>query len=270
MLRPPSAALFRQTISIMANKARNSRLSQAVTAVAVAAFWLFLWALLARLIRQEILLPTPVTVAVTLWRLWQTAAFWQAVGLSLLRVLSGFLAAVAAGSLLAVVISRWRVAAVLLEPVLHIVRAAPVASFILLCYFWVQLQLLPGFIAFLMVLPLVCENVRKGIAQTDGKLLEMARVYRLGRRATLREVWLPSVWPYFEAACTAGLGFAWKSGIAAEVICSPDRSIGKYLFSAKSYLETPEVFAWTVTVVLLSVGMEWLLKWLVPRMEVKA
>lgn len=253
-------------ISIMVRKLKRSK---AVTAVAVAAFWLLVWTVLALAIDREILLPTPWVVAVTLWRLWGTVAFWQAVAMSLLRVLGGFVAAVAVGSVLAVVISRWRLAETLVSPLLHIVRAAPVASFILLCYFWVQLQLLPGFIAFLMVLPLVCENVRKGIAQTDRKLLEMARVYRFGRRGTFVHVWWPSVRPYFDAACTAGLGFAWKSGIAAEVICSPNVSIGKRLFSAKSYLEMPEVFAWTVTVVLLSVVMEWVLRRLVPRMEVK-
>ena len=68
-----------------------------------------------------------------------------------------------------------------------------------------------------------------------------------------------------ETACTTGLGFAWKSGIAAEVICSPDRAIGTELRDAKAYLETPEVFAWTVTVVLLSVLLERLLLQLVQR-----
>ena len=249
---------------------KNAIIHRAVTAFAVTAFWLLVWTALAWVIDREILLPGPMTVAATLWRLWRRLTFWQAVGLSLLRVLGGFLAAVVAGSLLAVVISRWKLAARLFNPLLYIVRAAPVASFILLAYFWIRLQLLPGFIAFLMVLPLVCENVRKGIAQTDRKLLEMARVYRLSLGNTLRHVWLPSVRPYFDAACTAGLGFAWKSGIAAEVICSPNMSIGKQLFSAKSYLETAEVFAWTVTVVLLSVVMEWCLRQIVPRWEVKA
>ena len=105
----------------------------------------------------------------------------------------------------------------------------------------------------------------QGIRQTDGKLLEMARVYRLGLGKTLRHIWLPSVKPYFLAACTTGLGFAWKSGIAAEVICSPDRAIGTELRNAKAYLETPEVFAWTVTVVVLSVLLERVLLWLVHR-----
>lgn len=236
-----------------------------LTYLGVAAFWLVVWELFARAISQEILLPSVAAVAGTLVCLWGAEAFWLSVLASLLRVLLGFCAAVAAGTLLAVITCRVKLLHTLFSPLLHIVRAAPVASFIILAYFWIETDLLPAFIAFLMVVPMVWANVSQGIRQTDGKLLEMARVYRLGRGRTLRHVWLPSVKPYFLAACTTGLGFAWKSGIAAEVICSPDRAIGTELRNAKAYLETPEVFAWTVTVVVLSVLLEQVLLRLVHR-----
>ena len=236
-----------------------------LTYIGVAAFWLVVWELFARAISQEILLPSVAAVAGTLVRLWGTRAFWLSVGASLLRVLMGFCAAVAAGSVLAVLTCRVKLLHTLFSPLLHIVRAAPVASFIILAYFWIETDQLPAFIAFLMVVPMVWANVSQGIRQTNGKLLEMARVYRLGFGKTLRHIWVPSVKPYFMAACTTGLGFAWKSGIAAEVICSPDRAIGTELRNAKAYLETPEVFAWTVTVVVLSVLLERVLLWLVHR-----
>ena len=168
----------------------------------------------------------------------------------------GFLAAVAAGCAAAVLTARFSLARALLAPVLHIVRAAPVASFIILALVWFRTDVLPLFIAFLMVVPVVWANVEKGIRATDPTLLEMARVYRFGRLKTLLRVQLPSVMPYFLAACTTGLGFAWKSGIAAEVICRPGLSIGRQLQDAKIYLETPEVFAWTATVVALSILLE--------------
>ncbi len=238
-----------------------------LTYAGVAAFWLVVWELFARAIGQEILLPSVAAVIGTLVRLWGTGDFWLSVTASLLRVLLGFCAAVAAGALLAVLTCRVKLLHTLLAPLLHIVRAAPVASFIILAYFWIETDLLPAFIAFLMVVPMVWANVSQGIRQTDGKLLEMARVYRLGRGKILRHVWLPSVKPYFLAACTTGLGFAWKSGIAAEVICSPDQAIGTELRNAKAYLETPEVFAWTVTVVVLSVLLERVLLRLVHRQK---
>ena len=47
-------------------------------------------------------------------------------------------------------------------------------------------------------------------------------------------------------------GLSWKSGVAAEVIGIPDGSIGEKLFMSKIYLETADLFAWTLVVILLS------------------
>lgn len=227
-----------------------------LTRTAVAAFWLLVWAILSRLVDEVLLLPSPWAVAQALGRLGATADFWRAVGSSLLRIVLGYGAAVVLGTGLAMLTGRFPLLHTLFSPLLHLMRTVPVASFIILAYLWIRLQLLPGCIAGLMVVPLVWGNVSSGIAQTDRQLLEMARTCRLGRWGTLRHIWVPSVKPYFQAACATGMGFAWKSGIAAEVICSPDRAIGTELKTAKVYLETPEVFAWTVTVVLLSVLLE--------------
>ena len=211
------------------------------TALLAAAFWLLVWQGISLLVAQELLVPAPLQVARTLGQLAGDARFWQAAGGSLLRVAVGFAAALAAGSLLAVLTVRFRAADVLLSPLLKIVRAAPVASFIILALVWIRTNTLPAFIAFLMVVPVVWGNVEKGIRETDAGLLEMAKVYRLGWWKTLVRVRIPSVMP---------------SGIAAEVICRPAMSIGRQLQDAKVYLETPEVFAWTAVVVALSMVLE--------------
>ena len=65
--------------------------------------------------------------------------------------------------------------------------------------------------------------------------------------------------PYFFAAAKASLGMAWKAGIAAEVLCIPERAIGTQIYFSKTYLETTELFAWTLAVIILSVIIEKLL-----------
>ena len=115
------------------------------------------------------------------------------------------------------------------------------------------------FIAFLMVTPIAWANVREGILAVDAQLLEMAEVFRLPRAKKLRHVYLPAVLPQWLAACTTGFGFAWKSGVAAEVIARPALSIGRNLYESKLYLNTEELFAWTAMVVLLSMLLERLL-----------
>ena len=65
--------------------------------------------------------------------------------------------------------------------------------------------------------------------------------------------------PYFLAACRASLGMAWKAGIAAEVLCTPKEAIGTEIYLSKMYMETTDLFAWTLTVIILSVVIEKLL-----------
>ena len=235
----------------------------------VAAFWLAVWELLSLAVSAELLLPSPFKVAATWWALAKTAAFWKTAGLSLLHIVCGFAAGALCGTLLAFATAKFSLLRTLVSPLLHIVRAAPVASFILLALVWIKTAWLPTFISFLMVLPLVWANVEQGIGETDKKLLEMAAVYCLPKSAVTRHIRLPSLAPYLLSACKTGLGFAWKSGIAAEVICRPKGSIGDALYRAKTVLETPDVFAWTATVIVLSVVLEKLLIFAADRLQAR-
>ena len=122
----------------------------------------------------------------------------------------------------------------------------------------------PVFSSFIMVLPMVWSNVEQGIRQTDQTLLEMARCYRFSRWKLLKLVYIPSVLPYFQATLASGIGMAWKSGVAAEVLCVPAAGLGRDLYYAKIYFETPDLFAVTVTVVVLSLCMERLMMWCTP------
>ena len=90
-------------------------------------------------------------------------------------------------------------------------------------------------------------------------MTELAHAYAFGRKKTLREIYFPAVRPYLSAAATTGLGFAWKSCVAAEVIALSKNSVGRALYESKLYLETAELFAWTASVVLISVLFEKLL-----------
>lgn len=229
------------------------------TGILITAFWITAWWIAAATVNQALLIPTPWQVLQTLGTLMSSALFWKSVGVSLLRILMGFLAALVAGTVLAVLTTRFRVVRALFSPLLHIVRAAPVASFIILTLVWIVTDMVPVFISFLMVLPIVWVNVEEGLRRVDPQLKEVAAVYRFGWWKTLTKLTIPSVMPFFLTACVNGLGFAWKSGIAAEVICRPALSIGRQLQGARLTLETPEVFAWTAVVVVLSIVLERLL-----------
>ena len=113
-----------------------------------------------------------------------------------------------------------------------------------------------------MVLPIVYANMLEGIRQTDQKLLEMAKLFRVGAGRRLLYIYLPQLRPYLITACSVALGLSWKAGIAAEVIGIPDGSIGERLYEAKVYLNSADLFAWTVVIIAVSIAFEKLFLWL--------
>ena len=107
-----------------------------------------------------------------------------------------------------------------------------------------------------MVFPVVYTNLLEGLKQTDKQLLEMADSFGAGTGKKVEFVYLSQVKPYAATACKLGLGLCWKAGVAAEVIGIPSGSIGEKLYKAKVYLETPDLFAWTIVIILISLTFE--------------
>lgn len=197
--------------------------------------------------------------------------FWISISTSLIRILSGFLLALISAVLCAATASRFIRFREFLEPFVMTIKSVPVASFVILILIWVSSEHLSVIISYLMVFPILYENIRKGIEQCDRKLLEMAKVYEIKSGTTIRYIYISQVLPYFQSACSLSLGLCWKSGIAAEVIGLPEFSIGENLYQAKIYLDTAELFAWTVVLICISILFEkifmTLIQWFVERLE---
>ena len=230
-------------------------------------FWLIVWQIAAMAVNQAILLPKPVMVGKTLLRFLGESEFWLAITHSLLKIMLGFFLAMILGSGLAFLGAKFSFVHQLIYPILSIIKATPVASFIILALIWIKSANLSTFIAFLRVLPMFYANIYQGLKNVDVKLLEVAKVFGLNKRRTFREVYLPSLKPYLISTCTIGLGFAWKSGVAAEVIGLPAKTIGNQLYYAKVYLQTDELFAWTAAIIVLSIFLEKLLLKILKKLE---
>ena len=224
--------------------------------LAAVAFWLALWQWAAAAVGQEVFLVSPVRALSTLVGLLPTGAFWGRVAFSSGRILLGFGLGCLCSAALAVAARLSGAVEVLLEPIIQLVKATPVASFVILALVWVRGRELSILISFLMAVPVLYSALRTGMASADAQLLEMARVFRLPWGRRLRAIWLPAVLPAFREGCRTALGLCWKSGVAAEVIGLPNGSIGDALYRAKITLSTGDLFAWTFVIICLSAVFE--------------
>jgi len=229
--------------------------------LSAALFALFLWQLAAMLIKSDILIASPIDVLIRMTTIWQTEGFIQSIWFSFYHIAGGFFIALLLGVFLAVLAGKFKFVETLLWPFLVTVKTVPVASFVVICLMWLSAKNLSVFISFLIVLPVIYSNVLEGIKQEDKGMLELAEVYKMPFLRRLTYIHLPELKPFLLSACSTALGMAWKAGIAAEIIGTPDGSIGKQLYYSKIYLDTDDLFCWTLIIVLISVLFEKLCMW---------
>jgi NitT/TauT family transport system permease protein len=215
-------------------------------------FWLAIWQLVSVYLNKEILLVSPIKVIIRLCELSITALFWKSILFSLLRISAGFFLATLIGVVLSLLSAKFKLISELLAPIMLAIKSVPVVSFIILALIWFSSKNLAVLISFMMVLPIIYTNTLVGINNLDKELNEMAKVFKIPPVRRIRYIEAPQIMPFFYSGCEIALGLCWKSGIAAEVIGIPKGSIGERLQQAKVYLDTPDLFAWTVVIVFLS------------------
>ncbi|WP_288737400.1 ATP-binding cassette domain-containing protein [uncultured Enorma sp.] len=215
-------------------------------------FWIIVWQLGSMALGSPLLLPSPVAVLLRLGELLPQAVLWERIGFSLARIAGGFALGALLGTLGALAAARWRVVEGLIAPLISLAKSVPVASITVLALIWLRAANLAVLVVLLVVLPIVYENTLAGLRATDRSLDEMAALFRIPAPRRLRYLVMPRLFPYLSAALGAGMGMAWKAGVAAEVIGIPNGSLGEAIYDAKVYFDTTELFAVTLAVVAVS------------------
>ncbi len=218
--------------------------------------WLGIWQTLSAIVGLSALFPSPIETIKELKNLAVTGDFWLSVLFSVIRISVGFITGTLAGVLTGAISSFLKGFSEFLSPLVSIIKATPVASFIILAVIWLKTGNIPSFATALIVFPFVYSNIKTGFQETDRNLIEMSDAFGVSFGKKLIKLYIPSVKPYFVSAATTAMGLAWKAGIAAEVICNPTMSIGNGIYESKVYFEPSAMFAWTAVVIILSIMLE--------------
>lgn len=219
-------------------------------------FWLVLWEIADRVIDNRIILVGPTHILMALAEQVGQSDFWVTCGASFLRIAVGFVLSFIGGFVLALVCYRYKLIRDFLEPIMIMLKTVPMISFVIMLLIWVGNQALTVYLSFLIVLPIIYTNTLQGLQSVDVQLLEMAQVFHMAPWKKFMFIYRPAFMPFVLSASKLALGMSWKSGIMAEVIGTPKPSIGREMYAAKTYLQTSNLFAWTIVVVILSVLFE--------------
>ena len=249
----------------MKNSTIKSKFYNPIMKLAAIIFWLLIWHIISVTVDMQILLPSPISVFDKLVELASTQKYWISVALSFSKIILGIALGTIIAMIFAVLTAKVDIFNHLLGLPLNVIKSTPVASFIIMALVWVKSANLAAFVTAVMVIPIVWANMHEGISTVDKKLVEVGKCYNFTQKKFIKYIYVPHLRPFFTSSITSAAGLGWKAGIAAEVIASPKNAIGAYLNDAKVYLETEEMFAWTITIIILSAAIQYLLKLLTER-----
>ncbi len=215
-------------------------------------FLIVVWHVASIFVNSVLILPPPILVFERLLELAHTNDFWIQIAGTLVRCMYAFFLSIIISLALGIVSAMFNVVAIFLQFPLTMIKSTPVVSFILLAIFWFTSSTVPIFVSVLLTVPVLTAAITNGIKATDIKLLEMTKIFKLTIKQKIRNVYIPSTMPHFLSAALSSLGLTWKVVVAGEVLTLPKNSVGVALQTAKVHLETIDVFAWTIAVVILS------------------
>jgi len=211
-----------------------------------------IWKIAAAIMGASVILPSPEETIAEALRLMAGLEFWRSLGATLYRGVAGFGISLALGLAVGFPAGRSQLFQSFIQPYMTIIRSTPVMAIILIAIVWLPTEIVPVFVAFLMAFPVITQNVAAGIRAVDPRLVAMSQVYKVIHRRVLTGLYLPALAPFLASGASSALGLAWRAGIAAEVLSQPLWGIGSGMQEAKLRLETPRVFAWTITALAVS------------------
>ena len=217
---------------------------------------ILVWQVASMLVKNRILLASPVDAFRALINIASGADFWKTIFSSSARIAAGFVLAYLFAILMAVLANRFEWVKLLIWPWVLTIKSVPVASFIVLALVWFNSAELVVFVCFMISFPVAYNNILNGLENADSSQIEAAKTLGAGWLRIVRSISIPNISPYLLSAASTGCGMAFKAGVAAEVIALVNKSIGEQIYMSKIYFETANLFAWTFIIILLSFVFE--------------
>lgn len=228
-------------------------------------FWILFWQICAVIVNKTYFLPSVPETFVALWKIIKTGLLFKTALYTFLRVILGLVLGIVIGTVLAISSYKFSIIKTILFPLISVIKSTPVASFIVILWIVLSGDALPVFIAVLMVMPIIWQNLLDGFDSIDKNLIEVSSVFEFNFKMKLKYLIYPTLIRFFIPAAVTASGLAWKSEIAAEIIGYTKNSIGQHINDSNYFYDTPGVFAWTLVVILMSILLELLTRFILKR-----
>lgn len=212
---------------------------------------LSVWAIIAKIVDAEILVPSPGQVAISVVSLLKTGEFYLSAANTVLRALIAFAVSFLTAFCLAALSSKYPLFKRFIAPVCAVIKTTPAMSVILIAIVVFSSKISPVIIAFTVLFPVAYNDFLSGLSLMDGEILQTAKVYKVSKKTLNRYYVYPFVLKTAAVSAVNEISFAIKITVSAEVMSATAKSLGRLLYMAKVNLETADLVAVTVMAVIL-------------------
>jgi NitT/TauT family transport system permease protein len=220
-------------------------------AVAIVGLW---W--LSSLSVPHYILPGPGRVWAALQLIAANGDLWSNLAITLWRVSVGFVLAAVVGLPFGIVLGANKRAGEFFEPVLPVLNTVSSAIWAIFAIIWFGISNATTiFVVFMTAMPLIITNVWQGTRAVNADFIELAQMLRMPSWKVMTKIYLPTILPYFFSGARLAFGFGWRVSLVAETIGSSS-GVGYRLRQAADLIRTDQVFAWTLTLVIMMATIE--------------
>ena len=236
----------------LSRKLRLDLIGQRILLVAalIAIWWL------GSLSVPHYILPGPGRVWDALKLISGNGDLWNNLAITFWRVALGFMVAALVGLPFGIMLGANQRAGDFFEPVLPILNTVSSAIWAIFAIIWFGISNATTiFVVFMTAMPLIITNVWQGTRTVNADFIELAQVLRMPQWKVMTKIYLPTILPYFFSGARLAFGFGWRVSLVAETIGSSS-GVGYRLRQAADLIRTDQVFAWTLTLVIMMAVIE--------------
>jgi NitT/TauT family transport system permease protein len=203
--------------------------------------------------------PTPVEVVSSAWTMIQNGTLVVDIGASLGRVLAGFALGSVAAVLVGFLMGWYTIARGLFEPWIQFFRTIPPLAMLPLVLVLMGIGESPKIFVIFLAAFLACViSTYQGVVNVDRTLINAARVLGARDGTIFLRVVVPASTPFILVGMRVGLGSAWGTLVAAELLAA-QAGLGHRMQSAQLYYDLPTIFVGIITIGILGLIMDRLL-----------
>ncbi len=217
---------------------------------------LAIWAIVATVKDNPLVLPMPSVVIVRFFTLCTEQGFWISVGMSLARTFICFAIAFASALLFASIGGLLNPVHRVLSPIVAFLRSAPTVAVILILYAFTSSEIMAVAVGFLIAFPILYSAFYTAIVGVDKDLIEMAKVYKISPINRVTGIYLPSIAECLFDTSKSTISLTLKVVVAAEILTGITKSIGGKIAVANASFEIAYLLSWTLVAIVFSFVLE--------------